>query len=103
MAEGRRITAWAKASVMAGSIGCALSAALPPLSAHAMTVDPTGVGAGAAILLCGSIAGLLCLGGVASGVVALRKIRSGLCSGRGLAWIGIVLSLIPVAVFFCIL
>jgi hypothetical protein len=61
-------------------------------------VETTGVTAGLAAGLSGLLAISLCVLAVVFGIVALRRIRRDNCGGRGLAWTGIILSCLPLAV-----
>lgn len=91
------ITSWAVFSLACGILGwggVVLVLVMQPWQGFAGTA---GVGAGVAFLI-GCAAGVLCLLAVLFGIVALGKIRQEHFSGRGQAWIGIVLGSLPLPV-----
>jgi hypothetical protein len=95
MVNRKPTTSWAVVSLVCSILGCLGTVALPAMYSHGLRQEPTGVGAGLAVLCCGFLSGALCLLGVISGIVALRRIRSGECGGRGKAWTGLVLGCLP--------
>jgi Domain of unknown function (DUF4190) len=89
-------TAWsAVASLGCGILACVVALALPAIYSHGLHVETTGVTAGIAAGIYGLLSLVLGLPGVACGIVALRRVRRGEGSGRGVAWAGIVLSCLP--------
>jgi hypothetical protein len=95
-------TSWAVASLACGVLACLLAVALPALYSGAIHQESTGVGAGPAVAFYGLLSITLGSLGVIFGIVALRRIRSGECGGRGKARAGIVLGCLPVVVLVSI-
>src|SRR5687768_15580421 len=96
--EGQRPdTRWALASLVFSLVGCPVAAVLPASYFGGLGVETTGVTASVALLQVGLLAGLLCLCGIAFGIVALRKSRGGAYGGRGKARVGIGLGFLPFA------
>ena len=91
-------TSWAVASLVCSIPGCLGIVALPAMYTHGLHQEPTGVTAGLAVLFYGFLSVTLGLLGIIFGVVALCRIRSGACGGRGRAWTGIILGCLPFVV-----
>ena len=95
-------TSWAVVSLVCAILACLLAVSLPALYSGALHQEPTGVGAGLAVVFFGLLSIALGSSGVIFGIVALRRIHSGECGGRGKAWTGIVLGCLPVVVLVSI-
>jgi hypothetical protein len=98
MVDRKSTTSWAVVSLLCSILGGLGTVALPAMYSHGLRQETTGVSAGIAVLCCGLLSSTLCLLGVISGIVALRRIRSIECGGRGMAWTGIVLGCLPLVV-----
>jgi hypothetical protein len=95
MLNKKPMTSLAPLSLGWGIFACIISLALPALYSDALHVEPTGVTAGLAVECYGLLSLTLGLSGVIFGITALRRIRRGMASGRGIAWSGIVLGCLP--------
>jgi hypothetical protein len=98
MAITKRTTLWAIASLVCSILGCLAALALLGLLRCYGEVANGSAGVGI-IWMFGHalLAATLCLQGVVFGIVALIRIRSGECRGKGSAWTGIVLGSLPLA------
>jgi len=99
MAQTRRTTSWAVASLVCSILGDLGAFSWLFITTHPR-VETTGVSIGLTMLFTGLPGFALCSLGVIFGVVAVRRILSGGCRGGGIAGTGIVLGWLPFAVFF---
>jgi hypothetical protein len=106
MVDAKPTTPWAVVSLACGILGwvgvLALLALLDYYSQVARATAGVGVVAGLGHAL---LSAVYCFFGVIFGVTALLRIRLGRYAGRGMAWTGIVLGGLPLALaalWFCI-
>jgi Domain of unknown function (DUF4190) len=98
MVDTKATASSAVVSLVCSILGCLGTVALPAIYSHGMRQETTGVSGGLAVLCCGFLSGTLSLLGVICGIVALRRMRSGECGGRGAAWTGLLLGCLPLVV-----
>jgi hypothetical protein len=98
MVNSKPTTLWAVVSLVCSVLGWLAILAFLALAERYEAMANRSAGVGAIWMIAHMmLAGALCLLGVLFGLVALVRIRSGQCGGRGKAWTGIVLGCLPLA------
>jgi hypothetical protein len=90
MDQTRPVTRWAIAGLISGILGWLVGLPLPFIDYHQIIGATAGVGVIGPFLV-GLLSAGLCVLGMACGIVALFRIRSGDRSGTGLSWSAIAL------------